>query len=63
MKSNSLIHLPLINNKNIPLGLYTNKTFKKENVNNYHFIIMAGGKGKASLSNYKKTKSISKSLR
>ncbi len=46
MKSNSLIHLPLINNKNIPLGLYTNKTFKKENVNNYHFIIMAGGKGK-----------------
>ena len=45
MKSNNLIHLPLIDGKNIPSGLYTYKKDSNITKINNQFIIMAGGKG------------------
>ena len=45
MRSNNLIHLPLIDGKNIPSGLYIYKKDSKITKNNNQFIIMAGGKG------------------
>ena len=46
MRSNNLIHLPLIDSKRIPSGLYTNIKIEISATNNNQFIIMAGGKGK-----------------